>query len=421
MNKPTRQSLGMELGGWQLAIVFLFACAVVATRRPDAVFHAQFWAEDGRNFYANAYDVGWWPAIFRTYDGYFHLVPRLGASFALLAPLSSAPFVTNLIAIAVQAIPASLLLSARCAGWGGMGYRLKLAGIYLALPNSADVGYGIANSQWLLALSAFLLLVASAPRGWVSRLFDLAILIFSGLSGPFCLFLLPIAVFLAVKRRTTWRWVPVGVLAVCSLAQTWGLLVADRSGRPHSPLGASLALFTRILAGQIYFGALLGRNFLSGQTGSAVFAVLACAAVAGTVLVAVCSLRSGLEMKLFLVLTAMIFIASLSSPTAYPPPGVSRWELLANVPGIRYWFFPTLAFAWSVLWAAHCRVESLRLFSVVLLCLMCFGVIRDWRQPALKDLQFSQYAKSFGAAPPGTVMIIPENPVGWEIRLVKHP
>ena len=41
-----------------LVAVFLFACAVVIARRPDAVFHAQFFAEDGRIWFADAYNLG---------------------------------------------------------------------------------------------------------------------------------------------------------------------------------------------------------------------------------------------------------------------------------------------------------------------------------------------------------------------------
>jgi hypothetical protein len=116
----------------------------------------------------------------------------------------------------------------------------------------------------------------------------------------------------------------------------------------------------------------------------------------------------------------MFLIASLISPAAYPPPGMSRWEMLAKVAGIRYWYFPTLACVWSILWAVRSRIEALRAVAVIFLCVMCFGVVRDWKQPALEDLHFAESAQSFAAAPPGTVMVIPENPPGWNVRLVKH-
>jgi hypothetical protein len=75
---------------------------------------------------------------------------------------------------------------------------------------------------------------------------------------------------------------------------------------------------------------------------------------------------------------------------------------------------------WSILWAVRSRIEALRAVAVIFLCVMCFGVVRDWKQPALEDLHFAESAQSFAAAPPGTVMVIPENPPGWNVRLVKH-
>jgi hypothetical protein len=51
---------------------------------------------------------------------------------------------------------------------------------------------------------------------------------------------------------------------------------------------------------------------------------------------------------------------------------------------------------------------------------MCIGIARDWQHPTLKDMHFNEYVERFDAAPPGSVVIFPENPEGWEMRLVKH-
>jgi hypothetical protein len=199
------------------------------------------------------------------------------------------------------------------------------------------------------------------------------------------------------------------------------LLVVDRGGRSPAALGATPELFIRILGGQIYFATLLGGNGLAASSNHVVFILLVLAVIAGTMLVAFCFLNTSTEMRLFFVLTAMLLAASLISPAAYPPQGVTRWQLLAEVPGIRYWYFPTLACVWTVLWESRSRIEILRAAAIVLLCAMCFGVVRDWKQPALKDLGFGESARSFETAPPGTVVVLPENPKGWNIRLVKRP
>jgi hypothetical protein len=420
MNNEVVQNREVRLRAWQHGVVFLVACMILVTRRPDAVFHAQFWAEDGRIIYADAYNLGWWTAIFRGYDGYFDLFPRLIASLTLLVPLSLAPIMVNLIAIFVQAAPVNLLLMARSAGWGTLACRLTLAGVYLALPNHADVDYGITNAQWLLAMSAFLVLVASQADSKRHKATDLFVLVVSGLSGPFCIFLLPIAVFLSRGRNASWRWAPTAVLAACSLIQFWCLLVVDPTGRPNRPLGAGLILFLRILGGQIYLGTLIGKNGLAGVANATVIALLICAAIAGTALLAICFLRSGIEMRLLFLFSAMVLAASLISPATDPPHGLTRWQHVAGVQGIRYWFFPTLACAWSIVWALYGRIKSLQALAIVLACVMILGIVHDWRLPALKDLEFTRYARSFEAAPAGTAVRIPVNPEGWSMLLIKH-
>jgi hypothetical protein len=405
---------------WQHGVVFLLTCAVLITRRPDAIFHPQFWAEDGTIFFSQAYNQGWVHAMYRPYNGYFHAIPRIVASLALLVPLRLAPLVMNLMAIAFWALPVILLLSARSAGWGSLRNRAVMACGYLAVPNCVEVCFGMANSQWFVALSAFLLLVASPANTRRVRIAELMFFVFAGLTGPFCLFLLPIAVVVAWKRREPWRWGPSGVFAACCLIQACGLLIVDPLGRSHHPLGASPWLFIRLLGGQIYFGALLGGNILTNGTSAVVFVLLVCASIAGTVLLAFCFFQSGLEMRSFLAFAAMVFAASLTSSKMVYSSGQPIWVILAEAPGLRYWFFPTLACVWSILWAAHSRIKGLQAVSVILLCAMCFGVVRCWKQRALAELHYSEYVEAFEDAPIGTVAVIPENPQGWSLRLVKR-
>ena len=419
----TRVQLDRQTGirPWQHLPLFLLACAVLISRRPDAILHARFYAEDGHVWFADAYNLGWWGALFRAQDGYFQTFPRLAGALALLVPLTLAPLVLNLAALAVQALPVNLLLWSRGSAWGSLRFRFLLAAVYLALPNTREMILVVTSSQWVLALCAFLVLASSPPVSVAGRIFDVSVLLLCGLTGPFCFFLLPIALFVAWKRGERRHWALAGALGAASLVQLWALLILDRSGRSPAELGASPALFTRIIGGHVYFGALLGSNGLAAGAGSAVFITLLAIAIGGTVLVLICFVRSALEMRLFLLLTAMLLTASLISPAAYPPPGVSKWELLEMVPGgIRYWFFPSLAFAWSLLVGIRSRGELFKGASAVLLCMMCFGIVHDWRIPPMKDLHWAEDAKRFEAAPAGTVVVLPENPPGWNLRLVKH-
>jgi hypothetical protein len=422
MNTSTNQlPQRNELLTWQHGAIFLLSYLVIISRQPDGVVHAQFWAEGGHVFYAEAYNLGWWPPLFRTLTGYFQTLPRLSASLTLLVPFSWAPLLLNLIAIGIQALPVNLLLASRSSAWGSLRFRGLLAGMLLALPNCFEVIARIPNTQWLLGLSALVLLVASVPRSVMGRLFDSCVMLLCGLSGPFCIFLLPISIFLAWKHRDRWRLVPASIFSVTCIVQTRALLFLDPAARSHMALGASWPLFIRILGGQIYLGTLLGGNGLSAMPGMGHFILLAVAVVGGTAIMSICFLRSNLELKIFQLFTAMLLIASLMSPAAVVPVGSTCWKELSDAPGIRYWFLPTLAFAWSLLWSLRQSNPILRGVSAVLLCVMIFGIVRDWRNPEFLDTNFQEYAKRFEAAPAGTTVTIPISPEGWNMKLIKHP
>lgn len=329
----------------QHGAIFLTACAVMIARRPDAVFHAQFYVEDGHVWFAEAYNLGWWHALFRTYNGYFQTLPRLGAALALLVPLSLAPLVLNLIAITVQALPVNLLLNSRSSAWGSLRFRALLAALYLALPNCQDMSVTITESQWLLALSAFLILVSAPPRNVTGWFLDVVIVLLCGLTGPFCVLLLPIAIFRLWKGTDRRQWASVAVLSLACLAQAWGRLVIDRAGRHRSQLGVRPELFVRILSGKIYLGTLLGASQLSIFPGLRFFTFLISVTIVGTAIVSICFAISNAEMKLFLLFSAAIFALSLASPVTFAPHGLPEWLALAIAPTVRYWALPTLAFA----------------------------------------------------------------------------
>ena len=294
---------------WQHVVIFLAACTAIISHRPDAVFHAQFWSEDGGVFYADAYNLGWIASLFRSYQGYLHLFPRLGASLALLAPLSSAPLVLNLIAICVQALPTNLLLIGRSASWGSLRFRILLAAVYLALPDCWETNANITNSQLFLALCAFLLLVASEPNGTKEQVFDLCILVLCGLTGPFCILLFPIAIYRAWRPGERWQRIAACVIGMSCSIQVW-TLINRYSDRPRYPLGASFVTLTRILVGQVYVRALLGTNNVAERANVVWLIVLACA---GTIILIFCLFRSPVPLRLFLFFSAMLLCASLLS------------------------------------------------------------------------------------------------------------
>jgi len=420
MNTSTQSAPATSLRPWQHAALFLATCAVIVARRPDELFHPQFFAEDGKVWFADAYNLGWLHALSHTWTGYFLTLPRLGGALAQLVPFLHAPLVLNLIAIGVQALPVSVLLSSRSAAWGSLRFRLLLAALYLALPNCAELSSGITESQWHLALAAFLLLVASPARTTTTRALDLVLLLISGLSGPFCIFLFPIAAFIAFRRTGKHRLLPAAALALCCAIQLIALTILDRTGRPHHPIGATADLFVRIIGGRIVLSTLVGNSGLPRAAGPEWLLLFISLTILGIAIVAACFLQSTLEMRLFLVFSSLVFAASLVSITTLQPAQVPVWQILLEQGGVRYWFFPTLALVWSLAASTRSRFPLLKAASILVLALTSIGILRDFRQPAFKDMHFAEQVQRFNNAPTGTTVIIPENPAGWTLSLTKH-
>ena len=418
-----RRTLELKEGfsGWELGVIFVLTCAVFVARKPDAILQAQFWAEDGHVWFADAYNIGW-SALLRAQDAYLQTLPRLAAGFAVHLPITIAPLALNCLSICLQAIPAIILLSCRSSGWGNLRFRVLLAGMYVVMPNSREMIANITSSQWILAFCCFLLLVGAPPKGTAARALDAIAFLLCGVSGPFCFFLLPVAIILAYGRRHTSRvaWIPAVLFASTCLIQSCFLLAIDSTGRAHATLGASPDLLMRILSADVVLGTLLGANGLGGCSSFLGISFLLSSVVAAAGLLVFELRRLPREMKLLCLFSFAVLAASLASPVVYPPPGETRWAILAQVGGIRYWFFPSLVFAWLLLYCSQSKCIPFKRVSILLLAVMCFGIARDFRQAKLEDLRFPEYAKQLESAPSGAILTIPENPPGWNMQLRKR-
>jgi hypothetical protein len=393
---------------WQQLLVFALVAAAIVSRRPDALFNPQFYAEDGAVWYAQAYNLGWLRSLAIPAGGYLNTLPRVLCGAAVLVPLATAPLLLNLFGIAIQALPVTVLLSSRCAGWGTLPIRALQALIYLALPNSSECDVTVTNAHWHLALVLCLIVFGTRPPTFAWKVFDVAALLLGGLTGPWAIVLAPLAFLFWRIRRQTWSLVTSIILAVCALVQM--AFLATSYTRPATPLGASPDLLLRLITGQIYVAAIWGQNSFVTR-GHILF--IALVFVASTAVIVYCFLKSGWEHRLFIVFCALILAASLASPLIAGP--LPRWQLLTIDKGGRYWFFPMLALLWSLLWWATRR----NAFSIVVLAVSLRGSWHDWHYWPYKNENFPVYAAQFERAKPGTKMTIPIYPDGHQMELIR--
>jgi hypothetical protein len=401
-----------------LLLCFLVAAAIVS-RRPDAVLRAQFWAEDGVVWFAQNYNLGVPAALSITQAGYFHTFPRLAAALALLVPLSLAPSVMNLLAIAAQALPACFLLTRRFEQFAPLTSRLLMVVLLLAIPTSFEVHANVTNSMWFLALTAFLVLVAAPPPNVAWRVFDVAVLALSGTTGPFCLLLLPVAVIQLLVRRQPWTKVLLGILGVTAVLQATAL-IAGWAHRTPAPLGATPRLFVRIVAGRIIVSPVLGLEFLLRHPAIA-GPVCALAFVGAGLLAIYTILKAPLELRLLLLFGSLVAGASLLSPLVATPNEPS-WTPLADprVAG-RYWLIPVASFLWICVWTlAPVRPLVVRAIGSLVIASALWTGTPWWRYAPFENLDFPRYAAEFQRARAGQDFTIPINPPGITMTLHKH-
>ena len=414
--QPWRTS-GLAAFGLALALLIL-------SRKPEVLLHAELWGDDGWKWYPDAYTNGVrclaWPV-----NGYLNTLQRLGGLAAQPFPLRWAPTLFALFALPVQVAPAVFLVSSRMdQAWPDRQARLLFAVIVAVLPNEIEFYVNLTNAQWHLAILAFLVLVGAPPATGTGRVFDAAVLLLSGLSGPFCLLLLPVAAWQAaeVPGDRTAR-VRLGLLAGTALVQV-GCLLGTAQGRSTAPLGAGPRTLARIVAFNILLGAEVGYRSVAAlpqRWPGNVWPVLV--TLVGAATAAAALRRCSRLLAQWMLLASLTLVAALARPQVTD--AAPQWPAMAIPPmGNRYYTFAMIAWLGVLFTLAtgHGRPRLGSVGRVVglggLAVLILWGIPHDWNEPRFPSTHFAERARAFESAPPGTRMEFPVVPAGLPLKMV---
>jgi hypothetical protein len=403
---------GLSLA-WQV-VAFVAAFIAVFSRLPGALLHPQFFAEDGWVWYQQAYNLHWLRSLGIAQAGYLGTLPRLVAGLTLLFPMQWAPLIMNLAGTVIQVLPVTALLSRRCTSWGPLPVRMLMAALYIAIPDAPEVHVVLTNAMWHLALLQVLLAFSVPPLSWRGRMSDLTLFGIGGISGPFCILLLPAVAAYWWFRRQRWTLVVLGVMSLGALIQVVSILHAVK--RPGAPLGVTPLRLLRIVAGSIFIDSMVG----TGGPNLGI-SLLLLGAIGGLVILFWGWRTAPLPVRLYFVFALLVLMASLRDPLLLPG-NTPRWEVLANAAGIRYWFFPSLMFLWSAVWcASRAPVKVLRYAGTAVLLLSTVGVLRKWTYPPWPENHFSADVERFNNLKPGEHMVFPVyDPGDRTMELIKR-
>jgi hypothetical protein len=409
-----------------VALTALVAIAMTIGRRPESILHAQFWAEDGAQWFADAYNLGWLPSAITPNAGYFDTISRITADISLLVDFRHAALVFNGIALLIQVLPAVFFVTPRFEHVvPDFRLRVFLALLYIAIPNSYELDANMTNAHTHMSLLAALIILAtSSPRlGW--RVFDVFGLVLSGLSGPFIIALAPVAVLRwLTDRESGWRLTLMVVVVACAAIQAFSVIGTGATTRPHPPLGATPHSFMAVVAGNVFSAAVVGlKNYMK------IFYLawwephslaLRTTFLVGFGAVAYAAIRGPVELRLFTLFAWLVLLASMLTPVLTLTG--DQWPLLSHPgAGNRYYLLPMLSFLASVVWIALkpgpvlLRAPA----AALLLATLLVGVPSDWRYQRYTDYDPAHYARVLDSTPAGGRVVIPINPPGWHIKLIK--
>jgi hypothetical protein len=91
--------------------------------------------------------------------------------------------------------------------------------------------------QWIVVFALIITLLSDDPRGVTAWLVDLGTITLTGLTGPFIIFLLPLFLARALRRRTQTSWLVLGFVAVIAAPQAWQVGFHSPPPPPTHPQG----------------------------------------------------------------------------------------------------------------------------------------------------------------------------------------
>jgi hypothetical protein len=399
--------------------VTLLACVLVISRRVDAFTNAQFYAEDGSKWFSNAYTDGPLGALDLSYNGYFQLVSRLGPVVAAPFGVRNAPLVYNVVGLLLQVAPVAFLLSSRFDPVvPSFKARLVVCAVYILMP-STELNVDITTAQFHLLVLAFLVVVASEPKRWPWKAFDVAVVLLCGLSGPFAYILLPVAALWFVIRRQPFTLVLCFTLAVTIPLQVY----ADfTSPRLHEALGASLDNLLLIVSDRVILAGLFAEEggthvFLAGTSHGYLVSAVIC--VLALPIVVYAAWRAPLALKMFALLALGVAASGLAAPLVSNTG--NAWAIMTVTrAGERYFLLAQVAWVVTLLWAATRLPRPWEQRTALAVCAVAFGsgLITAWLYQPFQDYHWAQEAREITTAKPGTKLVLPIPPGGgWAIDI----
>ncbi len=410
---------------WSLVIAG--AVGIQLLRRPETLLRPEFFNEDGQVFYIGTYFGTPLQTILRPYAGYLNLVPRLVALLSRLVPVADAPLVTNSAALLITGAVCAYIAGGRLSGAiPSASLRWTIAGLVVLLPNSHETLGSIAYTQWYLGMYLLTAAFATSPRTRAVEAVDLLALGAASLTGPWGVLFTPLYAWqarpsLAIRRadhardrapkRLSWDWVRIrAALAVClpSLAQLAYIVAtpAPSMGNGVATLAGTMGVIGNRFVDAPFLGAIWTSLLLQAGLPFALLAGLT-VGIGGLVIVAFSALTVRARVVALYVVGVTVtatVIRERAMLGGFLDPGVAE----------RYVVVPGLVLAAVAVSAVARGKGATRVAGMVLVALLTFGIVGDFRVPPHPSLDWPQRSECIGGSAPCVVPV--QEQALWSIR-----
>ena len=202
--RPIERDAAVELGAlsvfsrrqrWALLTVFAL---LVIFRLPHAWEHGRFLDEEATVFLAYAWHRPWLDALFRPFGGYWNLGANATTLLVVelvkhgVVPLVRAPYLTMLMALVAQMLPAVLILIGRARWLAGRAAVIASLLIIAMAPATEEVFFNVMHIQFHLALCVALILALEVPQRRIEAAGYGMLLLMAPLCGPAAIVILPL-------------------------------------------------------------------------------------------------------------------------------------------------------------------------------------------------------------------------------------
>lgn len=202
------------------SIVLLMAVAlIIIVRRPEFFIYPRFWAEEGADYFAQAWNHGIFAAITSQHFGYYAIIPTISTALATLVPVESAPLVTTITAAFFQLAVSAIIIFGNSPFWDTWAKKCLLA-ILVQLINPFEVWLTTIATQYWMTIAVFLILLEQKEdiTPLRKKLYRGVVLV-GGLSGAQPLFLFPAYLLKAWRSRQKEEYVLTGLLFFAGIVQ----------------------------------------------------------------------------------------------------------------------------------------------------------------------------------------------------------